>query len=240
MTAEVGSNGNADAAELEKFAAQASSWWDPEGPLKTLHAINPLRLDYVARRARLAGARVLDVGCGGGLMSEAMARSGASVVGLDLAEASIEAARGHAADGLAVEYHVESVEQRAAAEPRAFDVVTCLEMLEHVPDPDAIVAACARAVRPGGAVFFSTINRNPKSFLFAIVGAEYLLGLLPRGTHRYLSLVKPAELAAAARASGLEVEELTGLHFNPATGSYRLGGNVDVNYFAYTTRASDA
>lgn len=232
---------NADAAEIGKFAELAARWWDPDGPLRTLHAINPLRLGYLADHVRLEGAQVLDVGCGGGLMSEAMARAGARVVGIDLAADSVAVAREHAAaSGLEIDYRVESAEQAAERLPAGFDIVTCLEMLEHVPDPAAVVAACARAVRPGGTVLFSTINRNAKSFMLAIVGAEYLLGLLPRGTHDYLKLLRPSELAASARASGLTVAELTGLHFNPLTQRYWLGGNVDVNYFALATRATDA
>lgn len=225
---------NVDSAELAKFASRADRWWDPQGPFRTLHDINELRLDYVASRAALAGARVLDVGCGGGLLAEGLARRGAHVLGLDLAEENIEVARAHAEDqDLELEYRCADVATVAAAEPGSFDVVTCLEVLEHVPRPEAIVAECAAALRPGGAAFFSTLNRNPKSFLLAIVAAEYLLGLLPRGTHEYLKLVRPSELARWCRLSGLEVLELTGLHFNPATKSYRLGGNVDVNYFLY-------
>jgi 2-polyprenyl-6-hydroxyphenyl methylase/3-demethylubiquinone-9 3-methyltransferase len=232
---------NADTGELEKFAALADQWWDPQGPLRTLHELNPLRLDYIAQRAQLRASRILDVGCGGGLLSEALAQAGAEVVGIDLAEASLNAAREHASSaGLGIEYRQASIEDVASAEPEAFDAVTCMEVLEHVPDPGSVIAACARAVKPGGTVFISTINRNPKSFLYAIVGAEYLLGLLPRGTHRYLSLLKPAEIAATARESGLSVESLTGLHYNPLTRQYWLGGNVDVNYFVHTTKPVSA
>lgn len=228
---------NADAQELAKFATRADEWWNPHGAFRTLHEINELRLDYIAERAPLAGARVLDVGCGGGLLSEGLARRGARVLGIDLAEENLAAARAHAAGrDVDVEYRCTSVEAVAAAEPASFDVVTCLEMLEHVPQPADVVAACAAALRPGGAAFFSTLNRNPKSFALAVVGAEYVLGWLPRGTHEYLKMIKPAELAAWCRRSGLEIVELTGLHFNPLLNDYTLGGNVDVNYFAHAVR----
>jgi 2-polyprenyl-6-hydroxyphenyl methylase/3-demethylubiquinone-9 3-methyltransferase len=231
------SKDNAAAEELEKFGRLADQWWDADGPLATLHAINPLRVDYINSRAPLNGASVLDLGCGAGILCEALARRGARVTGIDLAAASIRAAAEHAAAaGLSIDYRVQSIDDVAAAHPGTFDIVTCLELLEHEPEPERVVAACARAVRPGGAVFFSTINRNLKSFLLAIVGAEYVLDLLPRGTHDYLKLVTPAELGRATRATGLELRDLTGLHFNPLTGSYRLGGNVDVNYLAYARR----
>jgi 2-polyprenyl-6-hydroxyphenyl methylase/3-demethylubiquinone-9 3-methyltransferase len=230
---------NADPAELARFEALASSWWDPSGPLRTLHEINPLRLQYIADRTALRDARVLDVGCGAGLLSEALAGAGARVTGIDLADASLNVARAHAAEGgLSIDYRNVAVEQVAADETSAYDLVLCLEVLEHVPDPAAIVAACARAACPGGRVVFSTINRNPKSFAFAILGAEYLLGLIPRGTHEYLKLIRPSELAADIRAAGLELTDLTGLHYNPLTRAYRLGGNVDVNYFADCRRAA--
>jgi 2-polyprenyl-6-hydroxyphenyl methylase/3-demethylubiquinone-9 3-methyltransferase len=220
---------NVDDNELHKFASRAADWWDATGPFKTLHDINELRLDYVQQRAALTGARVLDVGCGGGLVSEGLAERGAQVLGIDMAAENIAVATAHAADrGLSVEYRCIDVERVAADTPERFDVVTCLEMLEHVPDPGRVVAACAAAVRPGGALFFSTINRNPKSFALAIVLAEYL------------KLVQPAELAAWCRHTGLDVQELTGLHLNPLTGTYWLGGNVDVNYFAYARRAVHA
>jgi len=225
-----------DAAEVAKFAGLADRWWDAEGPFKTLHEINALRVGYIDARARLAGARVLDVGCGGGILAEGLAVRGASVVGIDLAAANVEAAAAHAAGaGLAIDYRVADAAELARSEPGAFDVVTCLEVLEHVPDAPALVAACAALVKPGGAAFFSTINRNPKSFLLAIVAAEYVLGWLPKGTHEYVKLIRPSELAAACRAAGLDVAELTGLHYDPLRG-YRLGGNVDVNYFAYTVK----
>ena len=230
---------NVDPQELSRFESLADRWWNPDGPLQALHRINPLRLDYIDRRTPLNGAHVLDVGCGGGLLSEAMARRGARVVGIDLAQASLDVAAAHAREaGIKVEYACVDVEQLAAERPETFDTVTCLELLEHVPDPARVVSACAGAVQPGGTVFFSTINRNPKSFLLAIVGAEHVLGMLPKGTHQYDRLIRPSELAEWCRNSGLEVKDVTGLHFNPLTRDFRLGGNVDVNYFMQTQRSS--
>ncbi len=228
---------NLDPAELAKFEAIASDWWDPDGPLKTLHDINPLRVEYIADRTDLRGARILDVGCGGGLLSEALSGKGAQVSGIDLAESGIAVARAHAAEsGHDIDYRKIDAATLASEQPASFDVVTCLELLEHVPDPGALVAACSKLVRPGGTVFFSTINRNPKSFVFAILGAEHLLRMVPRGTHQYAKLVRPAELSSWCRATKLDMKELTGLHFNPLTQSYWLGGNTDVNYFAHTKR----
>jgi 2-polyprenyl-6-hydroxyphenyl methylase/3-demethylubiquinone-9 3-methyltransferase len=228
---------NVDSAELAKFAALAPDWWDPTGPFRTLHEINELRTDYIATRAALAGSAALDVGCGGGLLSEALAGRGAKVVGIDLAEANLEVARRHAADGLlTIDYRAMDVEALATERPASFDLVVCLEMLEHVPEPRRVVAACAALLRPGGAAFFSTINRNPKSFALAIVGAEYVLDLLPRGTHEYRKLIRPSELGAWCRAARLDVTEITGLHFNPLLREYRLGGNVDVNYFMHARK----
>lgn len=228
---------SADAEELAKFESLADQWWDREGPLKTLHEINLLRLDYIDQRASLAGARVLDVGCGGGILSEAMARRGADVVGIDLAQASLDVATAHAREaGVKPQYLCVAAGRLADEQPDSFDIVTCLELLEHVPDPENIVNACARMVRPGGSVFFSTINRNLKSFLMAIVGAEHILRMVPKGTHEYEKLIRPSELAAWCRGAELELHDVTGLHFNPLTQTYSVGGNVDVNYFAHTRR----
>lgn len=223
---------NADSAEIDRFDALASRWWDPEGECRPLHDINPLRLGWIEHRAGgLAGRRVLDVGCGGGILSEAMARRGATVIGIDLAGQALEAARQHAADaGITVDYRRIDTEKLADEEPAGFDVITCMELLEHVPDPAAIVDACARLAKPGATLVFSTINRNPKACLYAIVGAEYVLGLLPRGTHEYGKLIRPSELAAMARTAGLEPEAERGLGYNPLTRRYHLTDDVDVNY----------
>ncbi|HEV2432273.1 MAG TPA: bifunctional 2-polyprenyl-6-hydroxyphenol methylase/3-demethylubiquinol 3-O-methyltransferase UbiG [Burkholderiales bacterium] len=224
---------NVDPAELEKFSSLAHRWWDPEGEFRPLHDINPLRLEWIARHAELAGAAVLDVGCGGGILAEAMARRGARVTGIDLSEKALRVAQLHLHESkLDIRYEKSSVEDYAGE----FDLVTCMELLEHVPQPASMVAGCARLVRPGGRVFFSTINRNPKSYLFAVVGAEYVLGLLPKGTHDYMRFIKPSELLRWSRAAGLRVEEMTGMSYNPITRRYRLGSDCDVNYLVCCAR----
>ena len=227
--------GNVDNAEVAKFEALASRWWDPQSEFKPLHDINPLRLDFIDARAGLAGKKVLDVGCGGGILSEAMARRGADVTGIDLGEAPLGVARLHAQEqGVAIEYRHVSVEALAEEQPGHYDVVTCMEMLEHVPDPASVVRACAALVRQGGHVFFSTLNRTPKSYAFAILGAEYVLKLLPRGTHDYAKFIRPSEMASWNRRNGLEVREQIGLTYNPITRYYRLTENdVSVNYMMY-------
>lgn len=223
---------NVDQAELEKFSALASRWWDPESEFKPLHAINPLRLGWILDHAgSLQGKTVLDVGCGGGILAESMAKAGAKVTGIDLAQKSLTVARLHGLEsGVPVEYKTISAEAHASQLPGHYDVVTCMEMLEHVPDPASIVRACATLVKPGGWVFFSTLNRNPKSFLFAIVGAEYLLRMLPKGTHSYESFIKPSELSAAVRSAGLVVTQLAGMEYNPITDLYKLSSDTSVNY----------
>ena len=232
--------GNVDPAEIAKFEALAARWWDRGSEFKPLHDINPLRLDWIDDRGGLAGRRVLDVGCGGGILAESMARRGADVTGIDMGEAPLAVAALHAEQQgvTGVSYRRITVEDLAAEQPGSFDVVTCLEMLEHVPDPAAVVAACQRLVKPGGRVFFSTLNRNPKSWLFAIVGAEYVLRMLPRGTHDYRKFIRPAELGRWVREAGLQLDEMTGLHFNPLSGRYWLAPNVDVNYMIACTRPS--
>ena len=223
---------NVDQAEIAKFEELASRWWDQNSEFKPLHDINPLRLDYIDGIAGLSGKRVLDVGCGGGILAESMARLGADVTGIDMGKAPLEVARLHLLEsGQQVDYRQIPVEQLALEQPGSFDVVTCMEMLEHVPDPASVVRACADLTRPGGSVFFSTINRNPKSYLLAIVGAEYLLGLLPKGTHDYARFIRPSELDQWIRSVGLQTLNMTGMVYNPLTQSYRLvTGNVDVNY----------
>jgi 2-polyprenyl-6-hydroxyphenyl methylase/3-demethylubiquinone-9 3-methyltransferase len=229
---------NADQAELDKFGALASRWWDPESEFKPLHAINPLRLEWIQESVgSLAGKKVLDVGCGGGILSEAMARAGADVTGIDLADKSLKIAKLHGLEsGVKVEYRKVPVEQLAAEQPGQYDVVTCMEMLEHVPDPASIVRACAALTKPGGWVFFSTLNRNPTAFLFAIIGAEYVLRLLPRGTHTYDMFIKPSELAAAARGAGLEPVGMRGMEYNPITQIYSLTSDTSVNYLMATRK----
>lgn len=222
---------NADPAELQKFGALAHRWWDPHGDMRPLHDINPLRLDWIDRLAALAGKRVLDVGCGGGILAEAMAQRGARVTGIDLSAKPLRVAQLHALEsGVAVDYRETGAEALAAEMPASFEVVTCMEMLEHVPEPASTVQACSTLTGAGGWVFFSTINRNPKSFLFAIVGAEYVLRLLPRGTHEYAKFIRPSELAGMARRAGLEVVEILGMTYNPLTRQFALGRDTDVNY----------
>ena len=228
---------NADPAELEKFSQLASRWWDPHGEFRPLHEINPLRLDWIDSRAALSGKRVLDVGCGGGILAEAMAGRGARVSGIDLSEKSLRVAELHLLSSKAqVTYERVAADDYAQRHAGEFDVVTCMELLEHVPEPAAMVAACARLVRPGGQVFFSTINRNPKAYLFAVIGAEYILRLLPRGTHDYARFIKPSELSRYARAAGLRSAELIGMTYNPLTQRYRLEADCDVNYLLRTVR----
>ncbi len=227
---------NVDPAEIAKFEALAQRWWDPQGELKPLHDLNPLRLQFVAARAALAGRDVLDVGCGGGILSEAMARSGARVVGIDLAQAALEVAELHALDaGVPVEYRRQSAEELALAAPASFDIITCMEMLEHVPEPGQVIGALARILRPGGHLFISTINRTPKAFLLAIVGAEYVLRMLPRGTHEYERFIRPSELDAWARAAGLQLQALAGIEYQPLARRFTLGRSPDVNYIAHLT-----
>ena len=231
---------NSDSAELNKFADAAHRWWDLDGEFKPLHDINPLRLQWSASHAALAGRQVLDIGCGGGILSESLAARGAQVTGIDLAERALKVARMHAMEaGLGVNYELISAEQLAAERPAGFDVVCCMEMLEHVPDPASVVRAAGRLVRPGGWVFFSTINRNLKSFALAIVGAEYLLGLLARGTHEYARFIRPSELAAWARSAGLDTVELRGLEPDLLRGGWRMGARVDVNYFLACRREAE-
>jgi len=229
---------NVDPAELAKFSELAHRWWDPESEFRPLHQINPLRLDWIARQAPLADRQVLDVGCGGGILAEAMARQGADVLGIDLAGKSLKVAQLHALEsGLDnVAYREVAVEALAAERPASFDVVTCMEMLEHVPDPASVVKACADLVKPGGWVFFSTLNRNPKSFLFAIVGAEYVLNLLPRGTHEFAKFIKPSELASYCRDAGLDLQGTRGMEYNPLTKRYWLSGDTSVNYMIATRK----
>lgn len=231
---------NVDPAELAKFDSLASRWWDTEGDFRPLHEINPLRLDWIRQHAKLAGCRAVDIGCGGGILAESMAAANAQVTGIDMAEGPLAVARLHQHEsGANVDYRRATAEELAASEAGAYDVVTCLEMLEHVPDPSQVVKSCAEIVRPGGHVFFSTINRNPKSFLFAIVGAEYVLKLLPSGTHEYAKFIRPSELEAWARNAGLELRASIGMHYNPITREYSLGPNLDVNYLMYFQRPAD-
>lgn len=228
---------NVDPSEIRKFEALAARWWDPNSEFKPLHEINPLRLNYISQQVNLAGKRVLDIGCGGGILAEAMTRHGGKVTAIDMGEASLSVAKLHRLESnLEIDYRKVSAEELAAGPERRFDVITCLEMLEHVPNPAAIVRACFELVNPGGSVFFSTINRNPKSYLFAVIGAEYLLNLLPRGTHEYGKFIKPSELARWGRESGLRLRDQTGMGYNPFSKRYFLQKNIDVNYISYYTR----
>jgi len=228
---------NADPAELAKFTALAQRWWDPKGPEKPLHDLNPLRLHYVDRAAPLAGRSVLDVGCGGGILSESMAQRGARVLGIDLAPALLEVAQLHAAESKAsLEYRCIAAEDLAAERPASFELVTCMEMLEHVPDPAATLRALARLVKPGGDVIVSTLNRNPRAFFVAILGAEYIARILPRGTHEYLKFIRPSELARWGREAALELADLAGLSYNPLTRAFRLSRDTKVNYLAHFRR----
>jgi len=232
-------NMNADPAELQKFSELAHRWWDTTSEFKPLHEINPLRLDWIDRNAGLAGKRVLDIGCGGGILSESMAAAGAHVIGIDLSEKALGVARLHLFEsGQKVDYHHASAEEFAAQHAGEFDIVTCMEMLEHVPDPASTVAACAQLVRPDGHVFFSTINRNFKAYLFAVLGAEYILKLLPRGTHDYAKFIMPSELARYCRQAGLEIAELLGMSYSPLTRVYSLENDTDVNYLIHAKRAA--
>jgi 2-polyprenyl-6-hydroxyphenyl methylase/3-demethylubiquinone-9 3-methyltransferase len=228
---------NVDHSEIDKFSALAHRWWDPTSEFKPLHAINPLRLGWIQSITNLQGKRVLDVGCGGGILAESLSKSGATVTGIDLSSKALKVAELHQLEsGTSVRYLTISAEDLAKEESQSYDVVTCMEMLEHVPDPSSVVQACAKLCKPGGHIFFSTLNRNPKSYLFAIIGAEYILQLLPKGTHQYEKFIKPSELAQFTRAAGLEVIELKGMTYNPITQIYRLGSDTDVNYMMATRK----
>jgi 2-polyprenyl-6-hydroxyphenyl methylase/3-demethylubiquinone-9 3-methyltransferase len=228
---------NADPHEIQKFSELAHRWWDPTSEFRPLHDINPLRLEWINARAPLAGKDVIDVGCGGGILSESMAKKGARVTGIDLSDKALKVADLHSLESeVAIRYKKIAVEEMALAEPEKFDVVTCMEMLEHVPDPAAIVRACAQLVKPGGQVFFSTLNRNPKSYLFAVVGAEYLLRMLPRGTHDYAKFITPAELSQFIRDAGLQIDGFKGLSYNPLSQMYSLNQDTDVNYMVACTK----
>ena len=229
---------NVDPGEIEKFEKLAGRWWDPNSEFKPLHDINPLRLDYIDRLAPLAGKRVIDVGCGGGLLTEGMAARGADVTGIDMGKTPLSVARLHQHEsGLEIDYQQTTAEQVASEQPGSFDIVTCLEMLEHVPNPATTISACAALVKDNGLIFFSTINRNPKAYLFAVIGAEYLLQLLPRGTHDYTKFIRPSEMEGWAREAGLQLTDLSGMSYNPLTREYTLGKDVSVNYLACFQKA---
>lgn len=231
---------NHDPQEISKFEELASRWWDPLSEFKPLHDINPLRLEYIDKRASLANKRVLDVGCGGGILSESMAAKQAQVTGIDMGAAPLNVARLHLLEsGQQVEYRQITAEDLAREQPASFDVVTCLEMLEHVPDPSSVIKACYDLVKPGGHVFFSTINRNPKSYLFAIIGAEYLLRMLPKGTHDYRKFIRPSEMHQWSRQAGLDIKDVSGMSYNPFTRSYSLGADIDINYLMHATRPAE-
>jgi 2-polyprenyl-6-hydroxyphenyl methylase/3-demethylubiquinone-9 3-methyltransferase len=230
---------NADQNELDKFSQLAHRWWDPNREFKPLHEINPLRLECINDHAGISGKEVLDIGCGGGILSESMAQRGALVTGIDLSDKALGVARLHLLEsGNKVDYQKISAEELAAQAPGRFDLVTCMEMLEHVPNPASTISACAALVKPGGHVFFSTLNRNPKAYLFAVIGAEYVLRMLPRGTHEYEKFIKPSELSRWAKSVGLEPDELIGMSYNPFNQRYRLGRDTDINYLLHTTRAA--
>ena len=227
---------NIDHNEIAKFEALATRWWDPESEFRTLHQINPLRLEFINERAPLEGKKVLDMGCGGGILSESMATRGARVTGIDMGEKPLAVAKLHLKEsGLEVDYRQTTAEALAIEEPESFDIITCMEMVEHVPNPASVINACSRLVRPGGELFFSTINRTPKAWLFAIIGAEYLLNILPKGTHSYEKFIRPSELEKWARESGLVSKEITGMHYNPFTDHYWLAPGVEVNYLLHST-----
>ena len=229
---------NADPQELAKFSQLAHRWWDPKSEFKPLHEINPLRLNWIDKHASLTGKTVLDIGCGGGMLSESMAGLGASVTGIDLSEKALGVARLHLLEsGKTVDYRMISAEDLAAQAPASFDVVTCMEMLEHVPDPASIIAACSALAKPGGHVFFSTINRNPKAYLFAVLGAEYIRRMRPKGTHDYAKFLRPSELSRWARSVNLEPDDLIGMTYNPFSDKYSLGSNTDVNYLLHAVKA---
>jgi 2-polyprenyl-6-hydroxyphenyl methylase/3-demethylubiquinone-9 3-methyltransferase len=230
-------NMNVDQSEIDKFSALAHRWWDPTSEFKPLHAINPLRLDWIKKHVSLSGKKALDVGCGGGILAEALANSGAQTKGIDLSEKALKVAELHSLEsGVQVNYEYISAEALATREAGTYDVVTCMEMLEHVPDPQAVIRACSSLAKPGAKVFFSTLNRNPKSYLFAIIGAEYVLRLLPKGTHDYKKFIKPSELGQFVREAGLEFNEIIGLSYNPLNQTYSLGNDTDVNYLIACTK----
>ncbi|MDP7482308.1 MAG: bifunctional 2-polyprenyl-6-hydroxyphenol methylase/3-demethylubiquinol 3-O-methyltransferase UbiG [Arenicellales bacterium] len=236
MKKSVQNSPNIDHNEIAKFEALATRWWDPESEFRTLHQINPLRLEFINERAPLEGKKVLDVGCGGGILSESMATRGARVTGIDMGEKPLAVAKLHLKEsGLEVDYRQTTAEALAIEEPKSFDIITCMEMVEHVPNPASVINACSRLVRPGGELFFSTINRTPKAWLFAIIGAEYLLNILPKGTHSYEKFIRPSELERWARESGLVTKEITGMHYNPFTDRYWLAPGVEVNYLLHST-----